>query len=129
MTKGNWTLAVLATVFPLMLTSGAGARFLQIDPVGYPADQNLYAYVGNNPTDATDPSGQIVQAIDPKQEAILTSMINSRARGTYKFDDHGRLVKVSSTSHYSERSEYYGSRLDVAIQSPKTLNLLIANTY
>ena len=32
-------------------------RFLQPDPIGYADDLNLYAYVGNNPVNATDPDG------------------------------------------------------------------------
>ena len=32
-------------------------RFLQTDPVGYKDDLNLYAYVGNDPLDRTDPTG------------------------------------------------------------------------
>jgi RHS repeat-associated protein len=36
--------------------SGLG-RFLQTDPVGYDVDPNLYTYVGNDPTDMTDPTG------------------------------------------------------------------------
>jgi RHS repeat-associated protein len=32
-------------------------RFLQTDTVGYDDDLNLYAYVGNDPLDRTDPSG------------------------------------------------------------------------
>lgn len=32
-------------------------RFLQIDPVGYTADLDLYAYVGNDPLNRTDPTG------------------------------------------------------------------------
>lgn len=48
---------MLASIAACLLATPATARFLQADPMGYGPDPNLYIYVGNDPTDKTDPEG------------------------------------------------------------------------
>src|SRR3546814_17276794 len=62
-----------STFVSLLLFSGyAPARFLQVDPVVYDDQQNLYAFVENDPVNRVDPDGrQSDTVMDRRNQAFL----------------------------------------------------------
>ncbi len=75
-------------------------RFLQTDPVGYADDVDWYNYVGNDPTDRTDPSGKYTCTPngDGTQRCTATGILDSIAMNVMLAINNAYVTIVSHIS-------------------------------
>ncbi|MGH6889821.1 MAG: RHS repeat-associated core domain-containing protein [Rhizomicrobium sp.] len=69
-------------------------RFLQVDPVGYTADMDLYTYVGNDPTNMTDPLGLATTCSGSGDNQVCTTTADTFKAGS----SNSKTVQASSTT-------------------------------
>lgn len=105
-------------------------RFLQVDPVGYKDQYNLYAYVGDDPVNATDPTGAtMVGPASRRDREMIANNINALSGVRVQFSGPNRTLQVVGPNDLPGRSGYYGDQITRAINAPGVINIHVQDRF
>ena len=103
--------------------SPALGRFLQVDPIGFKSDVNLYTYVYNDPTDKVDPSGtNELSPSDWKDFAIDvgTLLVDEIVYAAAKIGGNEGTAQAASDGMIEHRVDAAASTIGVISPAPGT---------
>ncbi len=97
-------------------------RFISQDPIG--DGTNWYAYCGNNPINATDPSGNVPQTLNGGSASINSEGYNASLLGSFEASLDSALT-YSEASYTVRTASIYGFTASETKTIKDTLNLML----